>query len=229
VRTASFGEQGRILRLESGSAGGAYDVKLWDTRTWLEARPYSLRVTSDFPLVWSPDDRLAVLGDWGGDVTWWDAATGQPLAVSQGPHRMAAFRGAFSPDSRLLATASWDNRLVLWDTRIREVIGKPIRGHLMGVYSVAFSPDGRRLATGGMYPEDAIKLWNVETGAQLVTLRTPTACIQHLAFSPDGNTLAGYSGPFPDSSPLYLWHAPSWEEIAAAEMEEAARDMSPPK
>jgi WD40 repeat protein len=99
----------------------------------------------------------------------------------------------------------------------------------MGVYSVAFSPDGRRLATGGMYPEDAIKLWNVETGAQLVTLRTPTACIQHLAFSPDGNTLAGYSGPFPDSSPLYLWHAPSWEEIAAAEMEEAARDMSPPK
>jgi len=226
VRTASFGEQGLILRLELASVGGVCAVRLWDTHTWVEARPYSLKFTNDSCLVWSPDDRLAALGDWNGDVTWWDAATGQPLAVLHGAHRMAAFRGAFSPDSRLLATAAWDNRVVLWNTRTREVIGKPLRGHLMGVYAVAFSSDGRRLATGGMYPQDAIKLWNVETGAELATLRAPTGCIQFLAFSPDGNALAAVSTVFAEEYWLYLWHAPSWEEIAAAEREEAARDMS---
>ena len=229
VRSVSFGEQGRILRLELQSGRDAYEVKLWDTRTWREARPYSLRVTNDFPIVWSPDDRLAVLGDWDGSVTWWDAATGKPLAVTQGAHTTAAFRGAFCSDSRLLATASWDNRVVLWNTRTREVIGKPLRGHLMGVYAVAFSPDGRRLATGGMYPKDAIKLWNVETGAELATLPVPAGCIELLAFSPDGSALAGVGVVVPESWLLYLWHAPSLAEIEAAEKEEAARDMSPPK
>jgi WD40 repeat protein/serine/threonine protein kinase len=223
VRSVSFGEQGRILRLELQSAGDACDVKLWDTHTWREARPYSLKFTNVSCLVWSPDDRLAALGDWGGDVTWWDAATGQTLAVLHGIHRYAAFSGAFSPDGRLLATASQDNRVVLWDTRTRQAIREPLRGHRMGIYSVAFSPDGRRLATGGMYPEDAIKLWNVETGAELATLRAPTGCPQRLAFSPDGNTLAAVSTVFAEEYWLYLWHAPSWEEIAAAEQDQAAQ------
>jgi len=76
-----------------------------------------------------------------------------------------------------------------------------------------------------MYPEDAIKLWNVETGAELATLPAPTGGIQLLAFSPDGNALAAVSTVFPEEYWLYLWHAPSLAEIAAAEREEAARDM----
>jgi WD40 repeat protein len=220
VQAVSFGEQGRILRLELKSGPDAYTVRLYDTRTWQEARLYSLKVTNQFCLVWSPDDRLAVLGDWDGAVTWWDAATGRSLAVLHGAHRYAAFRGAFSPDGRLLATAAWDNRVVLWDARTREVIGEPLRGHLQGVFAVAFSPDGRRLVTTGMYPQEAVKLWNVETGAELVTMPAPTGCIQLMVFSPDGNTLAGFGTVLPDSW-LYLWHVPSLEDIAAAEQQQA--------
>jgi hypothetical protein len=47
--------------------------------------------------------------------------------------------------------------------------------------------------------------------------------------SPDGNALAAVSTVFPEECWLYLWHAPSLAEIEAAEKEEAARDMSPPK
>jgi WD40 repeat protein len=228
VRAVSFGEQGRILRLELKSEGDAFEVKLWDTRAWREARPYSLMITNRFSLIWSPDDRLAVLGNmWSDSVTWWDAASGQQLAITSGLHRMCAMRGAFSPDARLLATASWDGRVVLWETRNREAFGKPLRSHLFSVLAVAFSPDGRRLATGGMYPQDAVKLWNVETGAELATLQTPTGLLQLLAFSPDGNTLVGCSTA--TEYWLYLWHAPSFEEIAAAERSQAAHVLPPPK
>ena len=74
---------------------------------------------------------------------------------------------------------------------------------------VAFSADGRRLisASGG---REAIKLWDVSTRQELLTLSGTGSYLTMAKWSADGDTiLAG--------APWQAWTAPSWQEIAAAE------------
>jgi WD40 repeat protein len=49
--------------------------------------------------------------------------------------------------------------------------------------NVAFSPDGRRLATGG--EGNTVKIWDLQNGLELQTLRGHSGEVYTLAFSPD--------------------------------------------
>jgi WD40 repeat protein len=53
--------------------------------------------------------------------------------------------------------------------------------------SLAFSPDGRVLASGGA--ADGIKLWDVETGREVMCLRTENQKVVALEFAGDGRRL----------------------------------------
>ena len=55
------------------------------------------------------------------------------------------------------------------------------------VTSVAFSPDGQILASGS--DDHTMKLWDLQTGLQIVTLSGHEPYVQSVAFSPDGKTL----------------------------------------
>ena len=61
-------------------------------------------------------------------------------------------------------------------------------GHESTIYSVAFSPDGKLVATGSDY--NTSKVWDAETGKELMTLRGHTGEVRSVAFSPDGKLLA---------------------------------------
>jgi WD40 repeat protein len=56
------------------------------------------------------------------------------------------------------------------------------------VCAVAFSSDGNTLATGSA--DETVKLWDVATGKERVTLRGHRSGISAVAFSPDDRTLA---------------------------------------
>ena len=132
---------------------------------------------------------------------------------------------AFSPEGKLFAVASGDGFAKLFATdTLREVAS--LRGFLLGVLSVAFSPDGTRLATGGC-GKDAIKLWEMESQQELLTLEGQGSLFDSSAFSPDGNLLGSRN----HFNLLHLWRAPSWEEIETAESvgEQTAPRSSPPK
>jgi WD40 repeat protein len=81
--------------------------------------------------------------------------------------------------------------------------------------NVAFAPDGRTLSARTV--DNAIKLWNVPTGAELLDIGHFMETPSYL-FSPNGeylalSTVAGGSG----EPRVELWRAPSFDEIVAAE------------
>ena len=142
-------------------------------------------------------------------VKLWDAATGrlrQTLDTAAG----SAATLAFSSEGQALAAAR-DGALTLWDAATgmpRPFTIKPVHA----VASAAFSPDGKLVATGqapGRFRpgdgqiEGEVKLWDTATGAPRLTLRwqesepprgaraTPNDATAAVAFSSDGDTLAG--------------------------------------
>ena len=84
-----------------------------------------------------------------------------------------------------------------------------LHGHISAAFGIAFSPDGRRLisASGG---REAVKLWDVGTRQELLTLGGIGSPLFAARWSADGDViLAG--------APWQAWRAPSWAEIEAAE------------
>jgi WD40 repeat protein len=72
--------------------------------------------------------------------------------------------------------------------RKRAVLTGHKPGKRGGVLSLAFTPDGRTLASGG--EDKALRLWQVATGVELLSLGEQPAAVNGVAFSPDGRTLA---------------------------------------
>ena len=86
-------------------------------------------------------------------------------------------------------------------------------GFVGSATSVAFSPDSPRLAAAGALAREAIKIYDLEGQQELLTLPGEGQAPKVTAFSPDGNTLATHR----QGKKLFLWCAPSLEEIEATE------------
>ena len=166
-------------------------------------------------LALSPNGRLLVWGDTLGSVHWWDLESGASLG-SQPAHRSPVVDVAFTRDSRMAGTVGNDATVAVWDTSLRTPILPPFKGHRHGAHGVAFSPDGRRLATNGGTADEAVKLWDLSTGRELISLPGQGQVFSSVGSSPDGNWLVTRNM----DRQLHLWHAPSWEDIAAAETRE---------
>ncbi len=75
------------------------------------------------------------------------------------------------------------------------------RGHTGDITCVVFSPDGNRIATASW--DKTVKIWDLETGADVLTLRGHGGVISSVAFSPHGDTIATASW----DKTLRLWDA----------------------
>ena len=76
----------------------------------------------------------------------------------------------------------------LFDPAGGEWIG--LHRHLNAVFGIAFSPDGRRLISGGGGRE-AVKLWDVGTRQELLTLNGAGSFMDVVRWSADGDVILG--------------------------------------
>jgi WD40 repeat protein len=82
------------------------------------------------------------------------------------------------------------------------------------VRSVAISPDGRLVASGFLY--EGIKVWEVDSGVPLRSLRGHTASVNSIAFSPDSQWLVSGSR----DRTIKLWDVYAGREIRTLDAED---------
>jgi Tol biopolymer transport system component len=137
----------------------------------------------------------------------WDAQTGREVVTYKG-HADPITRVAFSPDGKRLASVAGygpgaivGGEIKVWDAET----GQELHTLPAGGFSMAFSPDGRRIAGAGKPPmtmrgvggpsgSGEVKVWDAETGRELLTLQGHTSDVRNVAFSPDGQRLASAGG-----------------------------------
>lgn len=142
-----------------------------------------------------------------GETLLCDASSGEIVHTFNHPGYLAC--AAFSPAGDRLATAGTAQEfgpgdVKVWDVATRQEAVKlqgqvpnpykapkqelkvAVHGH--GVNAVAFAPDGKQLATASA--DQTVKLWDLESGAELRTLRGHVGAVSALSISPNGERLA---------------------------------------
>lgn len=189
----AFSPDGTIL-------ADAASETLWDFQTGEVLATIQAPGTVTSTIAFSPDgETIAGAGGFDPVVKLWDSGTGREVKTLKG-YSLHVFATAYSPDGSVLAVTLGDNAVRLWDMVTGEL--RALKKHSSSIYTVTFSPDGKILASGEYgkilasgESGDIIRLWDVQTGEQLQTLKASSHGAHAVAFSPDGRTLAngGYS------------------------------------
>jgi WD40 repeat protein len=133
---------------------------------------------------------------------------------------LKAYSAYFLPDGKLLAVSSSLGLAKVWDAATLKPVAT-IGGFLNGVKPSGFAPDGKRLAIASNGKE-VVRLCDTESWQDGLTLESQGSGIGGAMFSRDGNTII-----WRNNSTLYLWRAPTWAEINAAEAKEKRESRQP--
>jgi len=166
----------------------ALDFKLGDRVVLKEGAKLAKdgEIFSDFP-----DGQTLTVSRVEGDRIWSQFVAPISLKGHKGANRCL-----FSPDGKRLATwtrsttKEGPSDVEIWDATTSRRLH--VLEHPNSVTYAAFSPDGTRIAAGSVVSQGAshVRVWNVKTGDELLTLKFQAWGCYMTRFSPDGRLLA---------------------------------------
>jgi WD40 repeat protein len=121
-------------------------------------------------------------------VKVWDMDSGKEVFSLN----VARHKGlALSTDGETLAFDTDEDEVRLYNLRTGKDAAFPQGRHPTGPV-LALSPDGKRLVTG-LGQKEFVKLWDAQTGEEILTLGRLFGVVQYVTFSPDGNKIMAAS------------------------------------
>ena len=176
IKAVAFSPDGQKI------ATAGWHVKIWDIHTLREIM--TLRHGEwVFAVAFSSDGQFLAMGDGSGQIRVRNLRNQQDVAQLRGdPDFITAVK--FSPDNQTLASAGVNLGVKLWKLPNWEQIGTlPTNAT---VTDLSFSPDSSTLASTDY---EAVNLWKIQNGENLVTLIGHKGWVNAAAFSPDGTSL----------------------------------------
>ena len=161
-------------------------AKVWDVVTGREVATFVGHASGLLGVSFTADGNRLVTVSRDRTVKVWNASStaGGEWLVLAG-HTDRIMKAIYSPDGKWIATASLDNTVRIWDAVTGDII-RTFGGFSMGVWDVSFSPDGKRLVAVGTAEDGFAKVWDTNTGDELLTIPTSG---ERMIFSPDGTKL----------------------------------------
>ncbi|MYF98389.1 PQQ-binding-like beta-propeller repeat protein, partial [Candidatus Poribacteria bacterium] len=194
------------------------NIHLWDISSGKHKQTLRGHKTRVKTVVFSPDSSMMVSWSSKGDTTilLWDIATGKHKRTLKG-HTNWVEDVSFSPDGNTLASGGLDGTIRVWNSET----GKQIQSFMENSFAnnlaaqsaavtvVTFYSDGVVLASG--HKNGSIRLWDLDTGKPIQTLKRHADAVSSIDFSPDGKTLASTS----KDATARLWDVATGEQIQA--------------
>jgi WD40 repeat protein/tRNA A-37 threonylcarbamoyl transferase component Bud32 len=180
------------------ACGAGNDVQIWDLNTGQEVVALKGHSATVFGIAISRDGERLASASLDKTVKVWDLKTRKTLLTLAGEARLHSV--AFSPDGKRIAAGEVTSTVRLWDSHSgRQLYTLPAD---YCYPSVAFSPDGKRLAAANA---NNAKLWDVENGREVLTLKGHSKQVLSVRFSRDGTRIASASA----DNTVKVWDASS--------------------
>lgn len=191
------GHEGFVIDVEFATKGDLLvtagldkTVRIWDSATPSLRKQCSIE--TEIRCIACPPQQPAVLvGGQDGLIRYWsfDSDAAVPIAGEPGSSILCM---AFDPSGDLLATGNSGSTIELWNfSEVKSGSAREpkfvLRGHTESVQSLAFSPDGLRLISTGV--DRSIRIWDVESGEELLSLRATSGLAPRVVFGPGPDTI----------------------------------------